>query len=409
MVLIADPNTAYLDPFRRAEDARHALLRGRPGHRRALLAATRATSPRRRRSTSSPPAWPTPPTSVPSPSSSSSTTCASRRRRTALLPGRLGRGAVEHRHRRGPEPRLQAAHQGGLLPGPADGPLPWTCAPTWRRRSTQVGIADRAAPPRGGLRRPGRDRHPLRHAAGDGRQADDVQVRPQERGLGRPARASRSCRSRSSRTTARACTRTSRCGRAASRCSTTRPATPGCPTWPAGTSAACSTTPTRCIAFTNPTTNSFKRLVPGYEAPVNLVYSPAQPLGVVPHPARPALTEGQAGRVPLPRLHVEPVPRLLGDDARRPRRHRQPHRAARRRWTRTSTTSRPRSSPTSRRSPARSRQALDALEADSDFLRAGGVFTDDLIETWITYKRSHEVDALRLRPHPYEFTLYYDI
>ena len=38
----------------------------------------------------------------------------------------------------------------------------------------------------------------------------------------------------------------------------------------------------------------------------------------------------------------------------------------------------------------------------------GGVFTDDLIDTWIAYKRIHEVDALRLRPHPYEFTLYYD-
>ena len=44
-----------------------------------------------------------------------------------------------------------------------------------------------------------------------------------------------------------------------------------------------------------------------------------------------------------------------------------------------------------------------------DFLRAGDVFTDDLIDTWVAYKRTHEVDALRLRPHPYEFTLYYDI
>jgi len=54
-------------------------------------------------------------------------------------------------------------------------------------------------------------------------------------------------------------------------------------------------------------------------------------------------------------------------------------------------------------------QALDALEADNDFLRVGGVFTDDLIETWIDYKRLNEVDAIRLRPHPYEFNLYYDI
>ena len=52
---------------------------------------------------------------------------------------------------------------------------------------------------------------------------------------------------------------------------------------------------------------------------------------------------------------------------------------------------------------------LDALEADSDFLKAGGVFTDDLIDTWVAYKRVHEVDELRLRPHPWEFALYYDI
>ena len=52
---------------------------------------------------------------------------------------------------------------------------------------------------------------------------------------------------------------------------------------------------------------------------------------------------------------------------------------------------------------------LDALEADSDFLKVGGVFTDDLIETWVSYKRIHEVDEMRLRPHPWEFALYYDI
>jgi glutamine synthetase len=52
---------------------------------------------------------------------------------------------------------------------------------------------------------------------------------------------------------------------------------------------------------------------------------------------------------------------------------------------------------------------LDALEEDNEFLKAGGVFTDDLIETWISYKRTHEVDEMRLRPHPWEFALYYDI
>ena len=54
-------------------------------------------------------------------------------------------------------------------------------------------------------------------------------------------------------------------------------------------------------------------------------------------------------------------------------------------------------------------ETLDALEADHAFLLEGGVFTPDLIETWIAYKRAKEVDAMRLRPHPYEFYLYYDV
>ena len=59
--------------------------------------------------------------------------------------------------------------------------------------------------------------------------------------------------------------------------------------------------------------------------------------------------------------------------------------------------------------PASLEESLQALESDNEFLRAGGVFTDDLIETWISYKREHEVDPVRLRPHPWEFMLYYDI
>jgi glutamine synthetase len=54
-------------------------------------------------------------------------------------------------------------------------------------------------------------------------------------------------------------------------------------------------------------------------------------------------------------------------------------------------------------------EALDALERDHDFLLKGDVFTPDVIETWLSYKRKKEVDAIRLRPHPYEFALYFDI
>jgi glutamine synthetase len=60
------------------------------------------------------------------------------------------------------------------------------------------------------------------------------------------------------------------------------------------------------------------------------------------------------------------------------------------------------------RTPATLGEALTALENDCEFLLKGDVFTPDVIETWINYKRKHEVEAIRLRPHPYEFCLYYD-
>ena len=59
--------------------------------------------------------------------------------------------------------------------------------------------------------------------------------------------------------------------------------------------------------------------------------------------------------------------------------------------------------------PATLNEVMDSLEADHEFLLEGGVFTPDLIETWLDYKRLNEVDAIRLRPHPHEFALYYDI
>ena len=61
-----------------------------------------------------------------------------------------------------------------------------------------------------------------------------------------------------------------------------------------------------------------------------------------------------------------------------------------------------------RTTPGSLGEALDALEQDHTFLTRGDVFTDDLIETWISYKREKEIDPIRLRPHPHEFYLYYD-
>ncbi|MER7035353.1 type I glutamate--ammonia ligase, partial [Streptomyces albidoflavus] len=52
---------------------------------------------------------------------------------------------------------------------------------------------------------------------------------------------------------------------------------------------------------------------------------------------------------------------------------------------------------------------LEALEADHEYLQAGGVFTPDLIETWIDYKRMNEIAPIQLRPHPHEFELYFDL
>jgi len=58
--------------------------------------------------------------------------------------------------------------------------------------------------------------------------------------------------------------------------------------------------------------------------------------------------------------------------------------------------------------PGSLEEVLDALEEDHDFLLAGDVFTKDMVETHLDYKRSREIDEIRLRPHPYEFFLYYD-
>jgi glutamine synthetase len=162
------------------------------------------------------------------------------------------------------------------------------------------------------------------------------------------------------------------------------------------------------IAFTNPTTNSFKRLVPGYEAPVNLVYSQRNrsascriPLASKspkakriefrcpdsssnPYLAFSAMLmaglDGIANRIEPP----APVDKDLYDLP-------------------------PEELALVPQVPASLDEALLALEADQDYLKAGGVFTDDLITTWVDYKRKNEIDAIRLRPHPYEFAMYYDI
>jgi glutamine synthetase len=162
------------------------------------------------------------------------------------------------------------------------------------------------------------------------------------------------------------------------------------------------------LAFTNPTTNSYKRLVPGYEAPVNLVYSQRNRSASVRIPlySQSPKAKRLEFRCPDPSCNpylafsamlmagldgvqnrIEPPAPMDKDLYDLP----------------------PQELAAVPQVPASLEEALDALEADQDFLKVGGVFTPDLIDSWIAYKRENEVEALRLRPHPWEFHLYYDI
>ncbi|MGP9693082.1 type I glutamate--ammonia ligase [Brachybacterium sp. AOP25-B2-12] len=162
------------------------------------------------------------------------------------------------------------------------------------------------------------------------------------------------------------------------------------------------------VAFTNPTVNSYKRLVPGFEAPVNMVYSARNRSACIripvtgtspkakriefraPDPsANPYLSfaaqlmagiDGIRNRIEPP----EPIDKDLYELP--PEEHAQ-----------------------IKQLPASLGEALDALEADHDYLTEGDVFPEDLISTWIEYKRTKEIDPFRFRPHPHEFELYYDI
>jgi glutamine synthetase len=162
------------------------------------------------------------------------------------------------------------------------------------------------------------------------------------------------------------------------------------------------------LAFAAPTTNSYRRLVPGYEAPVNLVMSQRNRSACarIPVYSRSPKAKRVEFRPPDPsanpylafsamlmagldgvRNKIEPPPPIDKDLYELP-----PEEAANVALV-----------------PNSLDAALAALENDHDFLLEGGVFTPDVIETWLEYKRTRELDAVRLRPHPWEFHLYYDI
>jgi glutamine synthetase len=162
------------------------------------------------------------------------------------------------------------------------------------------------------------------------------------------------------------------------------------------------------LAFIAPSTNSYKRLVPGYEAPINLVYSQRNRSAAIRIPMY-SKAEGAKRiefRTPDPTCNpylsfaacvmagldgvankIDPGKPIDKDLYELP--------AAEQKKI--------------KQLPGALDIVLDNLEKDHDFLLKGDVFTSDLIETWIDYKRKNEVDPVRLRPHPYEFALYYDI
>ncbi|MCT1866021.1 type I glutamate--ammonia ligase [Dermabacter sp. p3-SID358] len=161
-------------------------------------------------------------------------------------------------------------------------------------------------------------------------------------------------------------------------------------------------------AFTNPTVNSFKRLVPGFEAPVNMVYSARNRSAAIriPVTGNSAKAKRLEFRAPDPsanpylafsaqlmagidgiRNRIEPPEPIDKDLYELP----------------------PEEHAEIKTLPASLDEALDELERDHDFLTEGDVFPEDLIKTWIAYKRENEVEPFRLRPHPYEFELYYDL
>ncbi len=161
-------------------------------------------------------------------------------------------------------------------------------------------------------------------------------------------------------------------------------------------------------AFTNPTTNSYKRLVPGFEAPVNLAYSSRNRSAAIRLPMY--STSPKAKRIefrtPDPSCNgylafsamlmavidgihnkIDPGDPLDKDIYNLP----------------------PEELAEIPSAPGSLEEAIEALKADQEFLLKGDVFTQDAIDMWIEYKTENEINDVKLRPHPHEFYLYYDI
>lgn len=162
------------------------------------------------------------------------------------------------------------------------------------------------------------------------------------------------------------------------------------------------------LALTNPTTNSYKRLVPGFEAPVNLAYSQGNRSASVRIPLSGSNPKAKRLEFRCPDATCNPYLAFAamlcaGIDGIKNQIHPgesldvdiydlSPEELSKIPST-----------------PGSLEGALEALEKDHKFLTDTGVFSEDLIQTWIEYKLDNEVNPMRLRPHPYEFALYYDV
>jgi glutamine synthetase len=161
------------------------------------------------------------------------------------------------------------------------------------------------------------------------------------------------------------------------------------------------------MAFCAPTTNSYRRLVAGYEAPVNLMYSQRNRSACVRIPVYSAEASSKRleFRPPDPSANpylAFPAMMMAGlDGIQNQIDPGEPLDVDVYELSEEELAQVP-------QVPASLEEALDALEADHEFLLEGDVFTEDLIETWIEYKRKEEADQVRARPHPWEFALYYD-
>jgi glutamine synthetase len=161
-------------------------------------------------------------------------------------------------------------------------------------------------------------------------------------------------------------------------------------------------------AFTNPTTNSYKRLVPGFEAPVNLAYSSRNRSAAVRLPMYSPSPKAKRieFRTPDPSCNgylafsamlmavIDGIQNKIdpGDPLDKDIYNLPPEELA--------------EIPSA---PGSLDEALEALKADQEFLLKGDVFTQDAIDMWIEYKTENEINDVKLRPHPHEFYLYYDI